>query len=187
MTKRSARLKDNITCVSRSLGLVVLVALLPLPVARGRKAHSGGVWAGGRRTCFRGIGMPRLTWDAQSTRTLLGIDTSFSDGRFTRVAHANVTFTNLDTGTSYFQKSRFQETDVYDEATNTVFSEASGRFYTQFYPGDQGPFGEVGRGERRVLPCFDGSNSITFDADIEVYASFSYTGDGDRPVRHPGG
>ena len=155
-------------------GLVVLVALLALPVAEGAKPIRVVFGPGAPDVFPAGLGCSFDVGRAIDPDSSFGIDTSFSDGRFTRVAHANVTFTNLDTGTSYFQKSRFQETDVYDEATNTVFSEASGRFYTQFYPGDQGPFGEVG--ENGALYLFDGSNSITFDPDTEVYASFSYTG-----------
>ena len=105
-----------------------------------------------------------------SPESSFGIVTSFSDGRFMVIGHGDITFTNLDEEASYEQKSRYQFTDVYDEATNTIFSEGAGRFYVVLWPGDQGPFGEVG--ENGALYSIVGSVSYTLDLDTFLVTSF---------------
>jgi hypothetical protein len=43
-----------------------------------------------------------------------------------------------------------------------------------FYPGDQGPFGEVG--EPGALYAFAGTSSVTVDLNTFAYTAFSYQG-----------
>ena len=155
-------------------GLVVLVALLALPVAEGAKPIRDKGTHPEPVLIPAGFGCAFDVLREVSPDFSFQIFTDFSDGRSTVVGHGNLTLTNLDTGTSYEQKSRYQFTDVYDEATNTAFSDGGGRYYFNFYPGDQGPFGEVG--ENGALYLFVGSNSLTFDLDTELITSFSYTG-----------
>jgi hypothetical protein len=100
--------------------------------------------------------------------------TDFSDGRTVTQVNADPTLTNLDTGTSIVHGSRFTETDTYDPETNDIFSVASGTLLLNLYPGDQGPFGEVG--ENGALFAVVGTNQLTFDLDTGQVTSFSYVG-----------
>jgi hypothetical protein len=100
--------------------------------------------------------------------------TEFSDGRTVTVDRADPTLTNLDTGTSYFQRSAFAETDTYDPETNTILDVTSGRWFENFFPGDQGPFGEVG--ENGALFAVVGHAQLTVDLDTGRITSFSYVG-----------
>jgi hypothetical protein len=155
-------------------GLLVLVALLALPVAEGAKPIREVFGPGPPDVFPAGLGCSFDVGRVIDPDSSFGIDTFFSDGRFLRIAHGDVAFTNLVTGTSYFQKSRFQETQVYDEAANDVASETAGRFYSNLWPGDQGPFGEVG--EYGAMYIFEGTASSTYDIDTDRVTSFEYTG-----------
>jgi hypothetical protein len=99
--------------------------------------------------------------------------TEFDDGHIARTANADITMTNLEGTSSYVQRSNYHLTETYPDA-NTVLLEVSGRIFIQFFPGDVGPFGEVG--EPGAMYAFVGTVSATIDLDTELYTSFSYEG-----------
>jgi len=99
--------------------------------------------------------------------------TEFSDGRTVTHGHGDITLTNLETGTSYRQYSRYDVTDTFTDAT-TLQEVVNGRIVVQFFPGDIGPFGEVG--ENGALMAFVGTLTLTLDLDTFAYTSFSYQG-----------
>ena len=57
---------------------------------------------------------------------------------------------------------------------NYLFIEISGRYGLQLFPGDQGPFGEVG--ENGALLSVVGHQTFTFDLDTELTPAYSLTG-----------
>jgi hypothetical protein len=91
------------------------------------------------------------------------------------IGYGDITFTNMDTGASYLQRSRYTETVTFDPETNTVLSEVRGRIWVNFFPGDQGPNGEVGYPGANLV--FSGSVQLTIDADTGAYTAFSYQGE----------
>ena len=102
------------------------------------------------------------------------IVTVFSDGRTVTIGHGRPTLTNLDTGESYVQTSRYKATETYNPESNDVLIEVSGRIYLQFFPGDQGPSGTVGA--NGALFAVAGHAALTVDLDTFVYTSFSLDG-----------
>ena len=114
-------------------GLAALVALLALPVAEGAKPLRDKGTHPQPALIPAGLGCAFDVLREVSPDFSFQIFTSFSDGRFTVVGHGNLTFTNLETGTSYEQKSRYQFTDVLREATNTA-SRRAATHYSNFTP-----------------------------------------------------
>jgi hypothetical protein len=110
------------------------------------------------------------TPDARARQTF----TTFGDGRFQTVGHANPTFTNVETGDTYVQRSRYQSTENYDPATDSVVVEASGRIFITFFPGDIGPDGIVGPPGRFI--GFVGHVRLTVDPVTFAITSFQHTG-----------
>jgi hypothetical protein len=100
--------------------------------------------------------------------------TTFSDGRFQTVGHATPTFTNLDTGATYVQRSRYHAIDTYDPVTNVIVAEVSGRVFVIFFPGDVGPDGLVGQPGQFV--GFVGHLRLTIDPETSSITSFEHTG-----------
>ena len=101
--------------------------------------------------------------------------TEFDDGRSLTHGHAtDVTVTNLETGATFIHKARHNDTAWYDTASNEVVIDGAGQVLIQFYPGDQGPIGEVS--EPGALLRFTGTYHLRVDLDTEVYTAFSYTG-----------
>jgi ABC-type transport system substrate-binding protein len=90
------------------------------------------------------------------------------------IGFGNITMTNMETGATYLQRSRYQEIETFDPLTNTVELAITGRIWIQFYPGDQGPDGEVG--EPGAALAFSGKVQLTIDADTDFYTAFSYQG-----------
>ena len=138
--------------VVTSLVLAVLVAL-PMQAALGAKPF---------RDPFRdpvGAGSPRdgegsfsfiltaresaCSFDQLVNVEVIGIDWIFSDGRFVWVNVATITLTNLETGTSYVQSSRYHSTTTI-AADGTEHVVINGQRWMGFPEGDQGPEGEVG-------------------------------------------
>jgi len=155
-------------------GLVVLVALVVLPVADGARPIRELIHPGEPVVIPAGLGCPfDVGWDVDPARAF-GIVTWFSDGRVMTVGHGEPTLTNLDTGTSYLQVSRYEITEVYDEAANDALGEGHGRIAWSFYPGDQGPFGEVG--ENGEFYSLIADFRYTFDLDTELVTSFEFSG-----------
>lgn len=106
--------------------------------------------------------------DAQATIT------QFSDGRVVIHGHAEPTVTNLETGDSFLQRTRAKITQTVDPEANEVLFEISGRILINLYPGDQGPFGEVG--EDGLVASVIGHQRFTADLDTEVVTSYSLDG-----------
>ena len=101
--------------------------------------------------------------------------TEFGDGSWV-VTHGNSepTLTNLETGTTFLQKTRGQITDRFDPQTNKLRFTTSGRIFISFLPGDQGPFGEVD--EPGLLLSIIGHQVATLDLDANVITSYSLRG-----------
>jgi len=89
------------------------------------------------------------------------------------IGYGDITFTNVDTGTSYLQQSRYTATETFDPETNTVLVEITGRIWIGFLPGDQGPNGEV---EEYLHYAFKGSLQYTLDLETGLFTAFSYEG-----------
>jgi hypothetical protein len=100
--------------------------------------------------------------------------TEFSDGRLQVIGHAEPTLINLDTGDSFVQVSRYTVIDTFDPVTNEVLEEISGRIFMQFFPGDQGPFGEVEY--PGLLLSVIGDQTLTFDLDANAITAYSLDG-----------
>jgi hypothetical protein len=90
------------------------------------------------------------------------------------VDRADPTLTNLDTGTSYLQRTAVEDTETYDPETNTFLDVSVGRSFDWFSPGDQGPFGEVGA--NGALFAVVGYSRVTTNADTGQITSFSLVG-----------
>jgi hypothetical protein len=59
------------------------------------------------------------------------------------IGFGDITFTNLETGATYLQHSRYTATEAVDPETGSVHVKIIGRIWFELYPGDQGPSGEV--------------------------------------------
>lgn len=59
------------------------------------------------------------------------------------VGNADITFTNLETGATYVQRSRYVETWTYDASSESWDGTVKGRKWTPWFPGEPGPSGEV--------------------------------------------
>jgi hypothetical protein len=105
---------------------------------------------------------------ATSTRT------EFSDGTVVIKSNMRQTVTNLETGASLEVKDAGTVRETYDAAANDLHIEFSGQTIFYFFPGDQGPFGEVGEdgGLYRVV----GHVTETWDLDQDLITSFSFQG-----------
>jgi hypothetical protein len=79
----------------------------------------------------------------------------------------------MDTAASYFQPSRYHPTETIDFESNTAVVELNGRIWTTFFPGDQGPNGEV---EEYLQYEFRGTQEYTIDLDTGLFFAFSYQG-----------
>ena len=141
------------------------VALVAVPAVQGAPPTRNVYLVPGPRSSRRASVFVR------SLKTVVGhrAVTEFADGRTVTIAHGDVTLTNGDA--SYLQVSRFQATDTFPDA-DTLVSVGDGRYMIQFYPGDQGPFGEVG--ENGALYAFVGTSSFTADLNTFLITSFSY-------------
>ena len=156
----------------RSLLLVVAVGAILVAVPTGLGAKPVRTVFHGQEPYVipAGVGCP---FDVRNAPVGWFSITEFSDGRTVTYGHGDVTMTNLETGTSYFRKSRFVVTDTFTDAT-TLQEVIDGRVNIQFFPGDQGPFGEIG--ENGGWFAFVGTVTLTLDLDTLAYTSFSYQG-----------
>jgi hypothetical protein len=100
--------------------------------------------------------------------------TYFADGRERWIAHGDATFTNVVTGATFQHRARFNATDVYIAATNQIRSMINGTVFIAFWPGDQGPFGEVGA--NGAMYRFTGHVEVVMEADTQVFTSFKSSG-----------
>ena len=100
--------------------------------------------------------------------------TEFSDGRVvTHGTAPEITVTNLETGDSFLQRSRYKETVRHVAEANDLLVEISGRYAINLFPGDQGPFGEV---EDGALLSVVGHQAFTLDLDTDVITAYSLKG-----------
>jgi len=98
--------------------------------------------------------------------------TEFDDRRMV-ISNAYVTFTNLDSGTTYVQHSTYKVTETLLDADRLGIV-ADGRIFFQLYPGDSGPFGTVG-GDG-ALYLMEGTSTSTLDLGTFILTSFSFKG-----------
>jgi hypothetical protein len=98
----------------------------------------------------------------------------FSDGRVAIHGHAEPTVMNLETGDSFAQRTRGHITRTFDPEANELLFDVTGRLLLNLYPGDQGPFGEVG--EDGLVASVIGHQRFTLDLDTEVTTSYSLDG-----------
>ena len=115
--------------------------------------------------CAFDVGVAPIGWQAI---------TEFDDGRTVRIGHADISMTNLDTGASYLQISRYRDVETYDPVTNDALVQVSGRIFWNLWPGDRGPFGVIG--EPGAVFGTVGNVTVTFDLDTELVTSFSLDG-----------
>jgi len=90
------------------------------------------------------------------------------------IGSGDITFTNLETGATYLQHSRYTATETVDPATGSVHVTIIGRIWIEFYPGDQGPSGEVQEPGLDLL--FSGTIEFTVNEN-DVFTAFSNTGE----------
>jgi hypothetical protein len=165
--------REGMHDLARRLKLAALVvigggALVAVPAAQGAPPIRNVFPAPEPFVIAAGYG---CSFDVAATPVGHHAITEFADGRTVTVGHGDVTLTNGDA--SYLQVSRFMETDTFPDA-DTVKIVVNGQVMIQFYPGDQGPFGEVG--EPGALYAFDGTVSATVDLNTFVVTSFSNEG-----------
>ena len=100
--------------------------------------------------------------------------TEFTDGTVTIHSSARQTVTNTESGASIEAKDFGKYTERYDEEANDLLIEVSGQTILYFFPGDQGPEGEVG--ENGALYSVVGHVQETLDLDQDLITSFSLRG-----------
>jgi hypothetical protein len=154
---------------------VVVVALISVPTALGAKPTRTVIHPEGDVDFVFPAGFG-CSFDvrAEPDENGSGLITEFSDGRVVTHGHADITLTNLETGDSFLQRSRYEETVRHVAETNDLFVEISGRYGINLFPGDQGPFGEVG--ENGALLSVVGHQVFTLDLDTDVITAYSLTG-----------
>ena len=155
-------------------GLLVVAALFALPVAGAAKPDRVVIHGVDPDVIPAGLGCPfDVLWEVAGTPRFR-ITTSFSDGREMTVGHGSVVLTNLETRIRYVHDSRYQYTDVYDEASNAIVEQGNGRIVFTFWPGDQGLFGEVGADG--AMYALHGNWRYTWDLDTDVLTAFKFSG-----------
>ena len=92
----------------------------------------------------------------------------------TRIGNGDITITNLETGATYLQHSRYTAIETMDPKTKSVHVTITGRIWLAFYPGDQGPTGVVQEPGLELL--FSGTIEFTVNRK-EVFTAFAYTGE----------
>jgi hypothetical protein len=90
------------------------------------------------------------------------------------IGNGDITITNLDTGASYLQRSRYTLTETVDPKTRSVHVTTIGRIWIALFAGDEGPTGVVQEPGLELL--FSGTTEATFNKK-NVITSFSYTGE----------
>jgi hypothetical protein len=86
---------------------------------------------------------------------------------------ANITITNLATGASYLQRSRYTETVTFDPTTRSEHIEVIGNKWIRLYPGEPGPDGVVREPGAELLV----SGTLEYTLDRKgVLTAFSLNG-----------
>lgn len=152
---------------------VALAALIAVPTALGSKPTKTVVTAG-PSIISAGEGCAFDVEETVPEGTTFTV-TEFGDGsRVVTYGNSEPTLTNLETGTTFLQKTRGQITERFDPQTNELRFTTSGRIFISFLPGDQGPFGEVD--EPGLLLSIIGHQVATLDLDANVITSYSLRG-----------
>jgi len=99
--------------------------------------------------------------------------TEFTD-RVVIQGNARTTLTNLESGASVEANDFSRYSERYDAQANDVLIEVSGQAILYFFPGDQGPEGEVG--ENGALYAVVGHAEETLDLDQNLITSFTLRG-----------
>ncbi len=100
--------------------------------------------------------------------------TEFDDGRVVTNTNGTAVLTNVDSGATFIHKARYHVTETFDAATNDVRSVTDGQINFWFFPGDQGPYGEVA--SPGAFYRFTGHVEATFDLDTFTITAFTYRG-----------
>jgi hypothetical protein len=109
------------------------------------------------------------------------IVTSFSDGRVITVGHGEPTITNLDTEESYVNRSRYEITEIYDEAANDVLARVTAALLLASSPAMRGRLEKWERTARFTASSGTSATRSTStrrscDFDTEVLTSFELLG-----------
>ena len=99
--------------------------------------------------------------------------TEFTD-HTVRQSSARLTLTNLENGAMVEAKDFSRYSERYDAQANDVQIEISGQTILYFFPGDQGPEGEVG--ENGALYAVVGHVQETLDLDQNLITAFTLRG-----------
>lgn len=102
-------------------------------------------------------------------------NTQFSDGRVVTNASATIAMTNVATGQSVEQRSRYMHVTTIDPDTGDLLVEVHGRFFIAFYPGDIGPDGSTVVSENMLLSVV-GHQTFTLDPETEVIKAYHLNG-----------
>jgi hypothetical protein len=100
--------------------------------------------------------------------------TEFDDGRVVIKTNGSSNVANADTGAEVTVRDHSTVTNVLDADANDLHIEASGQTIFYFFPGDQGPFGEVG--PNGGLFHVTGHVEEIWDLDTDVVTAFSLNG-----------
>jgi hypothetical protein len=84
------------------------------------------------------------------------------------IAYGDITFTNLETGATYLQRSRYTATEEFDASTGSWHITIIGRVWLQLYPGDLGPSGVVQEPGLELLTS--GNLEFTIDSNDAIIA-----------------
>lgn len=90
-----------------------------------------------------------------------------------RIGYGDITFTNLETGATYLQRSRYSLTETYDPSTDSWDVEINGNIWHSLFSGEPGPSGVVQEPGLELL--VSGKLELTFDSNDAVTA-FSLNG-----------
>jgi hypothetical protein len=99
--------------------------------------------------------------------------TEFTD-RTVIQSSAHTTVTNLESGASIEANDFSLYSERYDAQANDLLIDVSGQTILYFFPGDQGPDGEVG--ENGALYAVVGRVQETLDLDQDLITSFALQG-----------
>ncbi len=89
------------------------------------------------------------------------------------IGYGDITFTNLETGATYLQRSRYTGTETYDPSTQSLHVTIKGRIWHAVFPGEPGPSGVVQEPGLELL--LSGKVNVTFDEN-GVLTAFSLDG-----------
>jgi len=104
----------------------------------------------------------------------LRVEAEHGSGRASsRIGYGDITFTNLETGATYLQRSRYTETETFDPSTGSTHIQILGNIWIALYPGEPGPSGVIQEPGAELL--VSGRLTITFDENFVVTA-FSLNG-----------